>query len=357
MLTRTSKGLAITACAVAAVSGIAACGTSSDKTASQSPKNAINTAYTNLLDNKAIGVTVKVDESAADLIAISKSGPDAHPLTEQQASAIAGGSVVLAEQVTHGTLAQATAMTPTDSAITVNAGGAPKLVEFRYVAKKAYARADVPQFEKYGVVKQSDLAQLTGPSAPSQAAFLKDAVAGKWLQLPLQDALDALGGTASAPPSVSPDQVSGLQSALKNIFSADVTATKVGKDSTLGDQYNLVASSRKVASDLVAAIKSELGSIPGADKSLASVDPAKAPAKQITVQAFVKNDKLNAVRLDLAQFLSGTDLASLHGKPFYLEADFDNSADVSAPASSTTVTFGSLIALIEASGGSGLGGA
>lgn len=352
MLARTSRGLAVAAVAAAAVTGLAACGTSSDKTASQSPKDAITTAYTKLLDNNALTVTVKIDESASDLIALSTTSgsaadPDSTPLTQQQANAIAGGSIQLAEKVASGTLDKPAAGTAADTAITVNAGDDPKLIEIRLVAKKAYARADVPQFEKYGALKQSDLAELTGPSAPPQAAFLKDAVAGKWIQLPLQDAIDAESGASGAKASVSPTQISGLQSALQSIFTKDISSTKAGKDSTLGDQYNLTASSRVVATDLVAAVKSELGSIPGADKELANLDPATVPDKNVTVQAFVKNDTLNAVRLDVAQFLTGADLASLKGKPFYIEADFANSADVAAPASSTNVTFGSLIALFE----------
>jgi hypothetical protein len=356
MLARTSRGLAVAAIAAAAVGGLAACGTSSDKTASQSPKDAITTAYTKLLDHDSLTATVKIDESANDLVALSTTNgstddPDNTPLTQQQANAIAGGSIQLAEKVSSGTLGKPVAGAASSSAITVNAGDDPKLVEFRVVDKKAYARVDVPQFEKYGAIKQSDLAELTGPSAPPQAAFLKDVVAGKWIQLPLQDALDAEGGAAGAKPSVSPTQTLG---ALQNIFTKDVSSTKVGKDSTLGDQYNLVASSRVVATDLVATVKSELGSIPGADKELANLDPATVPDKNVTVQAFVKNDTLNAVRLDVAQFLTGADLASLKGKPFYIEADFSNTADVSAPASSTNVTFGSLVALFEGlSGGSG----
>jgi hypothetical protein len=337
------------ALATVAVSSIAACGTSSStKTSSESPKDAVNTAYTKLLDSDSLTATFKIDESAANLIAISKSGTDPQPLTPQAANAIAGGSVVFAAKSTKGKLADANAAD--DVAITINAGDDPKLVEIRYVGKLAYARADVPQFVKYGAATQEELTTLGGSSAP---AFLKDAIAGKWLQLPLQDAIDAEGGATATKASVSPDQIAGLQGALKNVFAKDVTATKGSTDATFGDEYTLTASSRTVATDLIAAFKTQLSSIPGADKAFADADPAKVVDKNVTVQAFVKSDTLDAVRLDVAQFLTGADLASLGGKPFYVELDFANSADVAAPTGATKVSFGSLISAFSGlSGGS-----
>ena len=341
----TRRAVAVAAVASTSLALVAACGTSSPSASSpaKGPSGSVQDAYGKLLDGKSLTMTFKLDESAADLIALDRKDPSSDPLTPAQAQTIAGGTIVVAEKVDKGSLKAPAAGAQPAFGITVNAGDAPKLVELVYVDKTTYARADVQQFVKYGALSSEQLSDFT-TNTPPQLAFLKDAAAGKWLKLPAQDLLDfaKTESKQSAVPSADPSQAAALEKALTNVFTTDFTVTQAGSD-PLGDHYVLSGSSRKIATDLVAAVKGQLGAIPGADKTFNDVNPADVPEKTVTLDAYVKSGKLSAVKVDLSQFASGKDLADFGGKPFYLEADFADSATVSAPANATAVSFGALI--------------
>ena len=346
MRTRTRRGFAVTALAAAAAITVAACGSSgSSADNSKSPQDAVRSAYSKLLDSDAVSMTFKADTTADQLVQLGKSSSDGDGPTAEQAKAIAGGSIVVAVKSGSGSLSDAAKKGSNGKesfAFTVNAGDAPKLVEIRYIDSALYARADVHKFLDYAGQDASVLNKLTGPDAPQQLSFLKDAVAGKWLKLPLNEVLSAFGGKQSSP-SVDPSQAAALTGALDNIFNKDVTAAKADGSSDLGDHYVLSGNSRQLVTDLVNAFKSQLSSLPGADQAFNDFDPADVPNKVVKLDAYVKGGKLNAVKLDVTQFLDPQDAQRFDGKPFYLEADFDDSADISTPSGATDVDLGSII--------------
>jgi len=354
MLTTTRRGIAAVAVLAATVTGLSACGSSSPS-GDGTPKGVVVSAIENLGDENALTFTLKLDTSADDVKRLAASGPDPSTLTDAQAKAIADGSVVLAVKTT-ATSFKAAQSDPNASkkssvGFTLNAGDKPKLIEFRAINGDLYARVDFQKLASYG---DSDLSELQSKAQKysSTLPFLKPALAGGWLKIPaddLQQLLKASGGARPAP-SIDPSRAAGIQQAILGVLDKDVTATKADDGGDLGDHYVLSGSSRVVATDLVNALKPQFAGLPGFSKAFGDANPADVPDKNVKVDVYLKGSKLNAIKLDLAQFASPADAPAFNGKPFYLELDIDDSASISTPSDATDVNLGALLGgLIKAS--------
>jgi hypothetical protein len=330
----------------AALTGVAACGTNSGSSGGD-PKSAVLDALTAYQNGKELTVTLKLDTSAADLKAFAALGDDPATLTDAQATAFTGGSIQIAiksDKSFKATAKDANASKEGSLALVVNAGGSPKLIEVRVVDGTLYARANVQQIVSYAGDSFSDIQQFADAQSGT-LPFLKPAVAGDWVKLQLNDleqfAKSASGGSTA--PSLAPSQVAGLQQALIDVLKKDISATKSTDGGSLGDHYVLTGSSRTVATDLVGVFKTQIASIPGASKLLANADPTSVPDKTVTVDAYVKNGKVSAIKLNLGQFLDPADAAKFTGKTFNLEMDFADQADVSVPSGATEINLAALI--------------
>jgi len=356
MLTKTRRGLAATAIAAAALTGVAACGSSSSSSnsGSDTPQGTVRNALTSYQDGNALTVTVKLDASADDIKRLAASGDDPTNLTDAQAKAYANGTIVFAVKTKDKSFKDAQNdpdLTHSSFAFAVSTGN-DKIVEFRFVDSTFFARADVKTIAQLGGNDVGDI-QSEADQLSSQLPFLKAALAGNWLKTSYNDlnSIAKIAGGGGGLPSANPAQSQAFIKALLNVFDKDVTATKADDNSDLGDHYVVSGSSRTIATDLVAALKQEFAGLPGASDAFKDADPTQVPDKTVKVDTYIKSGKVHAVKLDVAQFATGKDAAALGGKPFYVEFDFDSSADISAPSGATDIDLPSLVGKL----GAGLG--
>lgn len=355
------RGLSLMTLASVALLTTSACGTSkTSSTAHLTPDAALHAAEASVSNDSALTVTFKVDGTASQLMALSTSGHSGKALTQSQAEAIVGGSIVIAAQTNGGTFGQqqqsGAATRKGSFSLDVNSGTAPNLVQLVYTGGNLYVRADVAQLIAYAGSKASALSRFTGPNVPPQFGFIKNAIAGQWLELPVGELLSlAKGIRPSAVPSAGPGQISALRHALASVLARDVQVTRGSADSQLGDHLILTGSTRTIVGDTVTALMAQASSIPGIGSALTKFDASKVPDKTVSVDVYVKNGVLSSVRLDLSQFMNTTEKAALGGQPFALELDYAPTASISAPANAVTVNLSALLGgLIGA--GSGLGG-
>lgn len=363
VLTTATAGL-VAASAV----GLAACGSSSsgsgtaDKTAKLAPTDAARAGFSGLGEQSALTATFTIDADPATLRALDVAeGED--PTPESVYQLITGGSVVVSEKVASGTLGSAATSGANDVTygITVNAGDDPNLVQLLYAAKMLYARADVAKIESYtkqgnpGSDPEGEVQKFLSSSEAKRFPFLADAVAGKWLKIDLGQVSSFLKELEpNAVPSASPQQSAKLQAALGRVFAKDVTATRLAADPTLGDHLVLSANARTLATDAVAAVKSELSEIsPQLAKELSGedTDTSDVEDKTITLDEYVSDGKVSEIALPLAQFVDDPkERAVVAGKPFRLVVRFTAGAPIAPPASATTIDVPGLIGKLGALG-------
>ena len=360
MLTSTRRrATAMTALAGLALATTAACGSSSGgggSTANLSPVAAFAKARAAIGKANAVTMTFKLDITAEQMLALDHSS-GGH-MTADQAAAVAGGNVVLAIKSAGGTLGSQASKGLGGGLVglDVNAGGAPGLLQLRYLGKDLYVRADVAKYFQLTKADKSPLTSLTAHLPPA-LSFVKDAIAGKWIKLPIQDILKAIKSSGIIPQatkSASPDQFNALRQALSNIFDKDVTTTRVGPD-PLGDHLQLTGSSRTLATDFVSAIKGSVSSIPGAGTAFSSFDATTIPDRQVTVDVFVKDGALSTIKLDITQFASAADKAQFGNKPLFVDLGIVRSATVAAPSGAVNVDIATLLGSLGSLFG-GLGG-
>lgn len=347
------------ALSTAAVAGLGACASSTGAgaTSSKPPAQAFKAAVAKLTDANALTITAKIDATADQLVAIDKAGSGQSTLTTDQAKTLAGGTAVLAIATNGSSFRDARkdakrAQAKESFAFTLNGGGAPGLVEVRYVDQALFARADVAKVASLAKADTAQLDKIGSSPVAGKYPFIKDALAGKWLKLPVAELLDAAKGFTGSGgiPSVDPSRADALQGAFGKIFDQDVQVSRQDADSDLGDHLVLTGSSRTLATDFVTAIKTSLSSLPQVGPALGAFDPARVPDQKIAIDAFAKNGALDAVKVDVSQFAHGSKKAAFGGKPLYLELDLDRSASIAKPSQSTEVTFGSLIGAFGAFG-------
>jgi hypothetical protein len=366
LVTSGRRTAAATAVAAAALIGVSACGSgssssgSSTNTSKETPAQAAQAGFTGLAGQNAVTSTLKLDITPADLVALS-ADDGSKGLTTAEANVIAGGTIVIAAKSNGSSFASDAKSGSTSGeqvALSVNGGGASNLFQLVVTGKTLYARADVSEIAMLAGADTSELDQI-GAEAPAQYSFIKDALAGKWLKVDLTQLeslakQDASSTGASAQPTVAPSQIAALEGTFTKIFQTDVTVTRAAVDPTLGDHLVLTGNSRTVGTDLVTALKSSFTTIPGASQAFAEFKPASIPSKNVTIDEYVKNGQLSALKLNLNQFFDATDAAAAKGTDS-VEIDFTDSATIAAPATATNVDLSGLSGLLGSlGGGSGL---
>ncbi len=337
--TATRRGLALTAVAAAALLTASACGSASQQT----PTESFGSGAASLYAGNQLTVSFKVDATAAQLVALS--GPD-DPLTTAQAQLISGGDITVAATSAGSSFAAdlkagSSSQAGEKFALTVDSSTDKDLFQLVYADKTIYARANVKALAGYAG-KSAEVQQFADSGQiPAQESFIADAIAGKWLKL------DAASLLAQSSPSVAPSRAAALRSALVGVFVKDVTVTRDAKDSS---HLILTGDSHTVATDLLAAVKQDLSSVPGATQLFGKLDAAKVPSKQVAVDAYVRDGTLTSLKLNLTPFLSATDAAAVKGAPVDLELDFTKSATVTPPATATAVPLEALSGLLGAAG-------
>lgn len=313
--------------AIGALGLLAGCGTATAATASPaSPKTKFASAVNALLDGQALTVTVRPDVSAATLAKLVPAAKLA------RAKRFVDTSLTFSELAPKGTLAQLakTGAAP-EIALTLDVAGTDVL---RVIgnAHDIYLRVNFAGLHPLAAGRRGWYQAL--PPALAGQGFIKQALAGGWLAIPVAQ-LRALAGTSPM----------GSEQALAAALKKDVTVT-----GTKG-AYTLSANARTLGQDLM----NSLGSAGSVFASRLG-GPSGLPNQKVTVAATSANGVLSSLRVDLGQFASPGERAKLgSAPPPALVVGFSQGATgtFTAPRSSTTVNLSQLAPLLLGSAGSG----
>lgn len=323
--------------AVVGLVATAACGSASNATSSTSQQPAAaaaRAAFAGLAGRNAETVTIRLEGGAADLVALSKGqgAPLTTPLTTEQADALAGGQVVIAAKAAGSSFSadlQRGSTAGESYAVEVDSATAKNLLQLVVADRKLYVRLDARAAAPLLGGNLGPLLAIAG-HLPAQAGFLGDLLAGKWIELDTSKLPASAAGTPTGSPSPGPGQFAALRAALATVLSKDVTTTRAAADPRLGDHLVLTADARTIGADLLGALKTALASLPGASTALGAL-PSSLPDKTLTVDEYVKDGTLSALRLRLDPLLAGA------SGPVTLAVDVASGATVTPPSSATPV--------------------
>lgn len=325
--------------------------------AASSPQDAFTQAIGNITSGDSATVTLKIGATADQIKSFAAAtGTAAKDVPSDATLAlITGASLTFTTHAESGDLKTASTTGKTDTDVAVNVGGGA-VFDIRYIggSKQLFVKVDVPKIAS--LAHQTVPPQIAQLGASPQYAFIKDALAGKWLELQGFGALAqqfgglAGGASASAAPSgVSQDFAAKLLSSL----SGDVTATDAGSTDQ-GEHLVLAAPLKKLAGD----VETLISSVPGG--SLAGSRLPKlsdVPDKTVMIDAYVKDHALTSLSLDIVQFAPADKAAKVAGQHLPIELDFSGAAgDTGAPSGASPVDLSKLAAQFGPLLGSQLGG-
>lgn len=353
---------ALSGVVAAALLAATACGsaTAANKTTKLAPADAVRAGFSAIADSNAATLTLKLDATRQQLLALHSADGSAITSSDQTiARVLDGGTVTLALKTT-GTSFAADAKNPSAAgkksfALDVNAGDQANLVQLDVIDKVLYARADVHKLASYfGPGGEKTVQQFSSGAVARKYPFVTRAVAGDWLKLDLAD-LDQFAKSIApgSSPMLSQSQIQALIKGLVGVYDKDVTVTRAAADPSLGDHLVLAGNVRTLGTDLLAALKSSLTSVPGLSSLLTHVDASGLPSKQVQLDAYVKNGALSALRFNLTPYFKASEQKAVGGKPIDVELDVARSASISAPSDATTVTTQQLFGLLGGLGASG----
>lgn len=335
--------------ATGAVLVLAGCGGGSSSSTPKDPKGELSASISNLSDSDVLTVAFKLETTASDLQAFAKSGKNPTTLSDADAQAIAGASLVIETKTNNGK--KLSEVKGGDSkAANVSFRGVDNgktYAEIRVISGNLYLQGDLKgiltlahQPKTYAEVK-ARAAQLP--------KFVQAFVAGNWVSIN-GDAAKGLASQFGVNANQSPSQAQSqkLINDLKNIINKDVTVTKKGTDDK-GDHLVLSGNTRQLATDFVGSLSS---SVPGGAALGQQVKPGDVPNRTITVDAWVKDGKLAELSLDVVQFAKPGEAPA--GAHLPIALTFDPSGDdISTPSDVTPVDLSQLGTLLGALGGGG----
>lgn len=362
------RSAALSGLAAAALLAVTACGsaTGAHDTNKLAPADAVRSGLRTVVNGNATTLTLKLDASADQLLALQSSdGSTVSASARTLAKVLDGGSVTIALKTTGKSFA-ADLQSPgsagkTSLALAVNAGDQPNLVQLDVVDKVLYARADVKKIASYaGADGEKTLQQFSSGGIATKNPFVARGIAGDWLKLNLNDLEQFAKGVApSSTTAITPAQIQGLTRSLTSVYAKDVQVTRASADPARGDHLVLTGNTRALGTDLVAALKSNLGSIPGLSSLLSGTDTSSLPPGQAQLDAYVKDGAVDALVFNLTPYLKPAAQKAVGSKPIDIELDISRAASVSAPSDATEVNTGALLGLLGGlrgslgSGGSG----
>lgn len=326
--------------------------------AAASPQAAFTQAISNITSGDSATVTLKVGATAEQIKSFAAAtGTSASDAPSDAALAlITGASVTFTTHAESGDLKSASTTGKTDTDVAVNVGGGP-VFDIRYIggSKQLFVKVDVPKIAS--LAHQTVPPQIAQLGASPQYAFIKDALAGKWLELQgfsaLAQQFGALAGRASASASAAPGVSEDFAAKLLSSLTADVTATDAGSTDQ-GEHLVLSAPLKKLAGDL----ETLISSVPGgslAGSRLPSL--TDVPDKTVTIDAYVKDHALTSLSLDIVQFAPADKASKVAGQHLPIELDFSGAAgDTSAPSGASPVDLSKLAQQFGPLLGSQLGG-
>jgi hypothetical protein len=333
-----------TAGAVLMTAGVAACGTVKQLTAAQQASDAVD----KLGESKDLSVKLSLDATAEQLVAFGKATGET--IEQKDAAGLAGASLAVTvhsdkplKELKGGAADQRNLDHLALDYLLADRSGAAA-VELRTVGKTIYLRADASVLAKLGGEDPAEVrSQLD--QAGAELGPLHDALTGSWVSLDADTLTKLDGGTAkagdapsakpspAASPSVNPDDFKGLPEAVAGVLAGDLTFEAKGKADG-ADRIQVTAPFRKLAGDLLNAVRPFAKKLPGGEKFPAEL-PADVLDKNVVADLSVRDGALASATIDLAQ-LDKKATGDVH-LPVRLTFD-RGAATVQAPDKSTKLT-------------------
>lgn len=353
---------AASALVAASLLAVTACGsaTSASSRTTLAPADAIRAGFDGLQAANALTYTIKLDITQQQITALEtantgKTGTESLKQAAVLEKALVGGSLVFAQKAAGKSFAadQSNPSAPSKEgfAVSVNAGDQRDLVQLVFLDEVLYGRANIAKIADYGGARSESALKKLGSGEATTYPFLATAAAGGWLEFSVASALSFLQGVApGAVPMVGPSQITGLTSSLAKVFTTDVKSSRSGQDPALGDHIVLTGNSKTIGTDLVSAFRSSLGSLPGASSVFGMANTSSLPSKSVTVDTYIKDGALDAVKFNITQFLDAKTAAAVGASPIAVEIDIARTASISAPSNPTSISTAQLLGLFAAIG-------
>jgi hypothetical protein len=359
---RRSRVVAGLVCGSVVVTALAACSSSTRKTAGPAvrapssavpadPTVALRGAASQLRTASAVSLRLHIGAGIADLAALGEVSGSGHETTsaadERLGEEVLGGDVTVSIAAEDGAPLGRTGPNRHVDVSIVAKGASGASAELRAIGRTStmYLRADVPRFLRLAQAPAGTLAPVRAFVRTHPAfGFVDDALAGRWLKVDLAP-LTALAGQAGA----SSDDLK--RAAFAKVVEAFMRDVAVNRTSSTGgeDQLALTAPLRKLVGDVVAVY----ATIPQLAAQTKDLDLRKVPDRNVTVDAVVKGGALSQLSFDVFQLFPPKDQKTLAGHHFQILVDVDeHPVTVAAPAASTAVD---VMALVRAALSAGLG--
>ena len=343
-----------TTIAVGAVSALALAGcSSSGKTGGSSGGNSggksaaetLTAAVSNLNSGHAASFELSLKPDDAMIAAMSKSG-NPQDIAIGKKLLGNGGIVLKVTASADKPLNQLKAGDNSNAEIDFKAGGTD-FFDIRIVNGALYAKANVPQIVQLSGKPIDVNALLASGQVPDALkAPVQAAVDGKWIGVSAADLkslqqLASSGGDLTATPTApNSAALAGVSANLIKALTKDTTVTDQG-----GGKFEVKGQVKAVAQDVLAAVEPVLSNVPKASKS--DLDKMKESlnnipdSENVTFDVWVKNNTINELQIDLAQFIPATQSGGGH---LPLDAKFSqNASPVGAPNDVTMLDLKSLM--------------
>jgi hypothetical protein len=320
-----------TTLAVAATLAVAGCGSGSGGSSEgDSPKDTLVASVGALGDADILTTTLQLETTPEDLQAVAESTGD--ELSTSNAEAIASAQLVIE--------------TTDDKSSSLRAvDGGKTLFEIRTVDKTIYLQGDLQGV--LDIAGKPDALEGIQAQAAQLPDFVQAFINGDWVSLN-SEALSSLAGSLGAAPSSSPSADEGpkLLADLRRAIEKDITVKDLGEEDE-GQHLQLSGNVKDLAVDLQNAVQS---SVPGGGALSDRLDASTAPSRVVTLDAWVNDDALSKLSLDLAQFDDDNELPAGTSLPLVLTFE-QTGHTIEAPTSATPVDLSQLGTLVNGLGG------
>ncbi|HVV75904.1 MAG TPA: hypothetical protein VHC43_07695 [Mycobacteriales bacterium] len=297
---RTSLAVAIAAALLAAC-GSSSSGGTKGGTANESPAAELSSAIHALGSAHTLDLTLSLGSSGADLLQIA-SGLGGDGPTKAQADAIGNDHIGVELQAAPGETIRgsSTGTSTSGTAFAFTVGDDKRnYLTFESVGGSLYAQIDLRYF--LPLVNGAPSIKSLERQVAGAPAFVRDALAGKWISLPaatLKSFEGLASGAAGATPSAS--RLSELRAKLLTTLLAhlQVARAQASAPNALNVTFNL----RTLISDEYAAIGPMLSSLVPSAGALPALHATSIPDEPIHLDTTVVNGALEEVVLDAGQF-------------------------------------------------------
>lgn len=335
----TASMLALSACASSGKSGTSGTGNSS-------PAQTLASSFSKFGSGTSASFELTLKPDAAMIAAMTK-GAAAKGAAFTQKLLNNGGIDVKVSVSGTKPLKDLTSTDPPSTDFTVSAGG-KQYLDLRVVGGALFLKVNVADALTASGTPAGALSALAAKVPPTFLPAVQALESGNWVTISAADLksvetlMSTLGSGATAPAAgatVNPTQAAQAASALVAALLKDATVTDKGNG-----QLAVSGSEQAIAQDILQAVEPLLGSVPTLPKdslAKAKASAAKLPTTPVTFDAWIKNQSLSEIQIDLAQFLSADKAGGGH---LPLDLKLSNSAaTLSAPSGATPIDIKSLL--------------